>query len=254
MRVGFVEWPQGLQPHGDAWATIANALAGAKLDVLVANELPFGDWIAGAPLFDRDLAQRSVDLHEQGLSALAALPVGGIVTSRPSWDGERLCNEAVVIEGGAVRPVRRKRYLPAEPGWWETAWYQHGEDNFPTVVVQGLCVGILLCTEAMFNERARHYGRAGAQLIAIPRATGRPAPWRVAGQMAAIVSGSYVVSSNRVGAAPGGPTFGGEGFAYAPDGAPIAATSPAQPLAVIELDPAAVARQQREYPCYVIDN
>lgn len=250
MRVGLVEWPDGLQAHDGDWAAIAKAVSEAGLDVLITNELPFGKWIAARPTFDRDVAQRSIDLHDQGLAALAELPVSTIVTSRPVWAGKRLANEAVVLRGADLQPWRRKRYFPAEPGWFETEWYAAGENDFPTAEVAGVRTGILLCTEAMFNERARHYGRAGAGLIAIPRATGSAVMWRVAGQMAAIVSGSYVVSSNRRdGQTEAG--FGGDAFAYAPDGALLTTTSADNWLAVIEMNSRKVTWQHQSYPCFV---
>lgn len=250
MRVGLVEWPDGLQADDGDWAAIAKAVRATSLDVLITNELPFGEWIAAQPAFDRHVAQRSVDVHLVGLAALAALPVSTVVTSRPVWAGKRLANEAVVLRGGDVQPWRRKRYFPAEPGWFETEWYVAGRDGFATAEVEGTSTGILLCTEAMFNERARHYGRAGAGLIVIPRATGSGAMWRAAGQMAAIVSGSYVVSSNRRdGKTKAG--FGGDGFAYAPDGTLLTATSAESWLAVIETDFREVDRQKQSYPCYV---
>ena len=71
--------------------------------------------------------------------------------------------------------------------------------------------------------------------------------------MAALTGGAYVASSNRVGAAPGGLEFGGGGFAYAPGGDLIGATCADTPLVVFDLDPAALARRQREYPCYVAE-
>jgi N-carbamoylputrescine amidase len=71
--------------------------------------------------------------------------------------------------------------------------------------------------------------------------------------MAAIVSGSYVISSNRVGRSAHSPDFGGHGFAYAPDGSLLAETSAERSLLAIDLDPATARRQKSEYPCYVID-
>jgi N-carbamoylputrescine amidase len=51
----------------------------------------------------------------------------------------------------------------------------------------------------MFNEYARRFGRAGVQLIAVPRAMPPITAhmFDVVLQMAAVVSGAYVVSSNR---------------------------------------------------------
>src|ERR1700722_12733592 len=92
----------------------------------------------------------------------------------------------------------------------------------------GAKVGVLLCTEAMFNERARAYGKQGATLVVISRASGTEIePWKIAGAMASLVSGAYVASSNRIGVSSRATHFGGGGFAYDPQGrllaVPIAA-------------------------------
>jgi len=234
MRVGFVEWPGGLLPDSAEWRRVVIEVAHARLPILVTNELPFGYWVAREPIFDRKAAQASVDLHDHGLQALSALSAPTIITSRP-----------------VVRSLHRKQYFPAEPGWYETSWFDPGEDDFPLVEVTGVAIDILLCTELMFNERARRLGRQGASLIAIPRATGAADMWRTADRMAAIVSGAYVVSSNRVSSAQEDPGFGGDGFAYGPDGALLASTNRASGLSVIEVDLDAAAIQKSAYPCYV---
>jgi N-carbamoylputrescine amidase len=130
------------------------------------------------------------------------------------WSGKRLANEAFVLENGVVRPLHRKQYFPNEPGWFESEWYAGDSSGFGVAEVLGITVGVLLCTEAMFNERARAYGKQKASLIAVPRASGGDlASWKIAGAMASLVSGAYVVSSNRIGRSRGGAQFGGVGFA-----------------------------------------
>ena len=107
----------------------------------------------------------------------------------------------------------------------------------------------MLCTDAMFNEHARFYGRQGASLIAIPHAAGTATDdWLTAGKMAAIVSGSYVVSSNCVGTSDQEVIFGGASFAFAPDGALLAVTSVQEPLLVIDLDQGISAHRRLTYP------
>lgn len=252
MRIGFVQWPEALSPGSAEWTGLAEHVAMARLDLLVTNELPFGRWIAEDPAFDPHEAQASIDIHAAGLASLAQLDVPAILSSRPAWSGERLVNEAFVLNRGVAGRLHHKRYLPDEPGWFETSWYRGGPEDYNTVDIGGIRVGALLCTEAMFNEHARGYGRQGADLIAIPRATGTSLDaWLAAGKMAAIVSGSYVVSSNRVGLSRGGLMFGGAGFAFHPDGTLIAMTTASDPLLAITLDPAVSARQRKEYPCYV---
>ncbi len=254
MRVGFVEWPEGLQPFGPEWTRLAEQVTGARLELLITNELPFGRWIAADPIFDHETAQDSIAAHEAGLAALTALSVQAVLSSRPVWAGDRLANEAFVIEHGASRAIHRKRYFPAEPGWFEASWYVPGNNAFEAADVADLRVGVLLCTDAMFNEHARGYGRQGATLIAIPRASGTSMEmWQAAGKMAAIVSGAYVISSNRVGLSLNGPAFGGGGFAYYPDGSLLATTTPADMLVVAEIEPSVANRQRASYPCYVAE-
>ena len=76
--------------------------------------------------------------------------------------------------------------------------------------------------------------------------------WRAALAMAAIVSGCYVVSSNRAGA-QGDQVFGGKGFAFAPGGELIAETSAENPVATISIDLGRVAAAKAGWPCNICD-
>ena len=252
MRVGFVEWPEELAPYGSEWAGIASRLADARVEMLITNELPFGPWIADRKPFDRRAAQASIDAHAAGFEALAELGIPAIVSSRPVWAADRLLNQAVALEGGGIRAIHTKQYFPEEPGWYEASWYESGADCFNSADVSGLRMGVMLCTDAMFNEHARHYGRQGAVLIAMPRAAGASTDnWLTAGRMAALVSGSYVVSSNRYGRSKGGTVFGGAGFAFGPGGILLSTTDSANPLLIVDVEPELAVRQRSEYPCYV---
>jgi N-carbamoylputrescine amidase len=252
MRVGFVEWPDGLLPAGKEWDLIRAAVDRARPDLLITNELPFGPWLAGSGRFEADAARRSVELHDAGLAALADLDIPAVLSSRPVWAGDRLANEAFVLERSTLSPLHRKHFFPAETGWQETAWFHPDPGGFRAAQALGATLGALLCTEVMFNEFARAYGKAGAEIIAVPRATGDDhAQWATACAMAAIVSGAYVISSNRVGQVGQGPVFGGRGMAFGPDGSPLARTSAAEPLVLAEVDLGAARQRKAEYPCYV---
>jgi N-carbamoylputrescine amidase len=64
-------------------------------------------------------------------------------------------------------------------------------------------------------------------MIVVPRAAGRSLHrWHTAAAMAAIVSGCYVLSSNRVSGDAAESTFGGRGFAFSAAGELIAETTP----------------------------
>ncbi len=252
LRVAFVEWPDSLSVDDAQWGRVRDSVNNARPDLLITNELPFGPWLADGATFSEDAAHHSIHAHEKGLEGLIDLHLPAVISSRPVWNGKRLANEAFVLTGSAVRPMHRKQYFPNEPGWFETEWYAGDDSGFMPSEISGIKVGVLLCTEAMFNERARAYGRQGVSLIVLPRATGvDTSSWNIAAAMASLVAGSYVVSSNRVGRSSGGTVFGGGGFAYAPEGRLLAVTSSECPVQVVVLDPILSASAQRSYPCYV---
>jgi len=252
VRIAFVEWPEALSPQGSRWSALVDSVIAVHPDILVTNELPFGPWLADSTAFSENDAHLSILAHEKGLEGLIGLSIPAVISSRPVWNGKRLANEAFVVESGVVRPLHRKQYFPNEPGWFETEWYSGDGSGFQVADVLGIQVGVLLCTEAMFNEHARAYGKQKSSLLVVPRASGANIePWKIAGAMAALVSGAYVVSSNRVGLSTGGTRFGGGGFAYAPQGQLLAVTDSAQAVQAFDLDPELSVSAQLAYPCYV---
>lgn len=252
LRIAFVEWPDNLSTNHPRWRELKEAVAAARPDILVTNEMPFGPWIAEGAVFSQNEAALSVSAHEKGIEGLISLGIPAVISSRPVWNGIRLANEAFVLENGVVRPLHRKQYFPNESGWFESEWYAGDDSGFALAEVLGIKAGVLVCTEVMFNERARAYGKQGASLVVVPRASGvDQESWKIAGAMAALVSGAYVVSSNRVGRSKGGTVFGGGGFAFAPGGKLLAVTTAVNFVQALELDPEISVRARREYPCYV---
>ena len=252
LRIAFVEWPEALSTHDAGWRKLKDSVIAARPDILLTNELPFGPWIAEAAVFSEAEAHLSLRAHEKGLEGLIDLNLPAVVSSRPVWNGKRLANEAFLLENGVVRALHRKQYFPNEPGWFESEWYAGDASGFGVAAVLGIKIGVLVCTEAMFNERARAYGKQKASLLVIPRASGTNIEsWKIAGAMASLVSGAYVVSSNRVGRSRGGTEFGGGGFAYAPQGRLLAVTSQGNPVGSLDLDPEEATSAQESYPCYV---
>ena len=252
LRIAFVEWPEALSTGDAAWRKLRDSVIAARPDILVTNELPFGPWLAEAAVFSEAEAHLSLSAHEKGLEGLIDLNLPAVISSRPVWNGKRLANEAFVLENGIVRALHRKQYFPNEPGWFESEWYAGDASGFEVAEVLGVKVGVLVCTEAMFNEHARAYGKRKASLLVIPRASGTNLePWKIAGAMASLVSGAYVVSSNRIGRSRGGTEFGGGGFAYAPQGRLLAMTTAANPVRTFDLDAKETAFAQLAYPCYV---
>ena len=216
------------------------------------NEMPIGPWIADKSTFEEASAAASIASHESALHALRALPTA-VISSRPVRGKHKLANEAFLLADGVYRAVHHKHYFPQEVGFFEETWFAPHRPGFDCVEYCGVRIGVLLCTEILFTEWARHYRRQGAHVIVAPRASGADMlNWDTAARLAAIVSGCYVLSSNRVSErADARPHFGGRGFVYSPTGALLGETSNAMPFlsANIELD--LVAEAQHNYPCYV---
>jgi len=212
----------------------------------------FGEWYPAKSAFDQSLANEWVEQHERSLMALKALGAGNILSSRPVWGSSKLCNEAFLLTPNTYRAIHHKHFFPEEEGFYEATWFETQKPGFDTVDIGGIKAGVLLCTEVMFNEWARHYRRAGASLIAVPRAGGETmGHWHTAAKMTALTSGCYVVSSNRSGNGKDGQVFGGQGFAYDPNGVLLGVTNDINPVLTFELDMELVTSRQQEYPCYV---
>lgn len=252
MKLAVCQLPTNLLPHHPAWTDFARRVEPSRADLVLLNEMPFGAWISSRPTYDKDIAAASVDAHELALSALQKLPAA-VVSSRPIRGRSKLCNEAFLLTDGVYRPIHHKQYLPQQEGFFEKSWFACERPGFDVIRFRDLRIGVLLCTELMFTEWARHYRRQGAHVIVAPRASGSSRHrWDAAACMAAIVSGCYVLSSNRMSdGARSGPRFGGHGFAYSPVGELMGETSVAAPLLTVNIDLEAVEKAQRNYPCNV---
>ena len=254
MKVGVCEAPPELEVGTPAWEELCRRVRQESPDLFVLNEMPFGRWIAAAPEFDRGPWEDAVAAHENGLARLGELGASAVAGSRARELEGRRVNEAFLWSADAgVRGIHTKQFFPDEEGYHEARWFEGGERHFHVAEQAGFKAGFLLCTEMMFNERARAYGRDGAQLILSPRAVGEASlrRWLVAMRMAAVVSGCYVLTSNRGGTDANGQLFGGRGWIIDPAGDLVAQTSADTPVAFHDIDLEFVERAQKEYPCYV---
>ena len=254
ITVGVCEAPPAMEPGSQEWNILARSVRESSVDVFLINEMPFGPWISAGETFNADVWIQSCEIHENGMERLSELGAKVVLGSRPrELDGLRV-NEAFVwtaTEG--YRGVHTKQYFPDEAGYYEARWFQAGKRHFRTAPTGLAKVGFLICTEVMFNEHARRYGRDGAQIIAVPRAVGRGSlpRWLVAMRMSAVVSGCYVLSSNRGGFDANGQEFGGRGWIVDPNGDMVGQTSAASPVITTSIDLDWVHYAQGEYPCYV---
>lgn len=254
MQLGVCQNPSDLKPGTQAWQQLVDRTRQAWPDLLLLNEMPFGRWFSALAEPEQALFRESTKLHEAALDRLGELQAPWVLGSRPAWDNGSPVNQAFAwhrekgFTGGHT-----KQFFPEEEGFYEARWFERGAERFTTLQAGELRVGFMICTDVMFNEWARHYRRKGAHVIAVPRAVGPHTlkRWKTAMTMAAIVSGCYVISSNRAGTDAHGQTFGGCGWIFHPDGSLVAETSAERPLVTAELDPKAIEQARNDYPCYV---
>jgi N-carbamoylputrescine amidase len=246
-----------LDATGDRYE-LAERLRDEHSDLLLLPELPFAPWLPGRPTFHSGQWRAAVEAHDAGICQLSRLPVPAVVTSRPVEYGGRRYNEAFLwTAAGGYRALHVKSRLPAEAGFWETAWFEPGPDPDPVGVPCGAAlIAVAVCSELWDFERARSAGQAGVNLLAVPRATSASwnDRWLVAGRAAALTSGAFCLSSNRVldtGTHPGAssaPRFGGCGWVIDPDGMVLAQTTRHEPLVTVEIDLRHVDRARSTYP------
>ncbi|WP_298918382.1 carbon-nitrogen hydrolase family protein [uncultured Algimonas sp.] len=253
-RVTVGEFPAVFRVGAQEWALACEQVKRTETDLLVLNELPFGRWLPSSDTFDQEDFDQSVADHDAAIDALADFGARNVIGSRLMMqDGKRVNAGFVWREGQGVENFYTKQHVPNSLGYWEQQWYVPGERKFPVIDVGGVKVGMLICTDVMFNEHARHYGRNGAQLIVVPRAM--PPLMKdffdTAMRMASVSSGCYVASSNRTGVNDLNEPFEGRGVIYNPACQGMAQTSGLSTVAFSDIDLHAVAFKQTFYPCDV---
>lgn len=251
MRVTVCELNDTSPEFARDWEKLAEHVRREKSDLVLLPEMPFAPWLAAQRQFDAAMWRSAVEAHERWLQRLGELAPAGVVGTRPvTREGKRL-NEGFVWDiAEGYRIAHLKYYLPDDEGFWEASWYGRGDGVFAPQHIGDVRLGFLICTELWFMEWARAYGKAGAHLLVIPRCTGKPTleKWLTGGRAAAVISGAYVLSSNRFSPRA---DFGGQGWVIDPDGAVLGVTSQAQPFLTFEIDPQRAEAAKRTYPRYV---
>lgn len=245
MRVTVCEMPDDRKDFETAWEELIAYVRKQQSELVLLPELPFYPWVATTPQFDAQVWQMAQEAHEVMMQRLRELSASVVLGTHPLIEGALRLNRGFYwTPTDGYQGVHDKYYLPNEEGFYERCWFDRGRREFTLARVQEMAIGFLICSELMFNEWARYYGRQGANIIAVPRATGGHERWVVAARMAAIASGAFVISSNRA----QDQLFGGRGLVVGPDGDVLAATSRQAPFATVDIDLAESARAKKTYP------
>jgi predicted amidohydrolase len=241
-------------PDAAAQARLCGALAAAGergADLVVLPELPLHPWSPAkreARIEDAEppLGPRHRLLAEAAREASVAV-LGGVIVED---DGVRRNRALLLGRDGELLASYDKVHLPHEEGFWERDHYQPGDRAVPPVRVVGFPVGVQVCSDLNRPVLGQALAAAGALALLGPRATesGTWPRWRLVLQATALTASCYVLSVNRPRPEQGVP-LGGPSFAVGPDGEVILETT--EPLALVTLERAAVARAQADYPGYL---
>lgn len=253
MRTTVCELPHAPALLDAAWAGLCAHTRAEGASLVLLPEFAFVEpvWETLPPDAARwDAAVARADAWQARLHELGA---DWVVGARPVTVGGRRLNEGFAwSRSTGYRPLRRKFHLPDEPGGWEAHWFERGDAAFAQFAAGPLAFGLNICSELWALNTYGHYAdEGGFQAILSPRATAAATTdkWLAVGTVAAVRTGAYSLSSNRVDAAAG--TYGGAGWVISPDGVLLARTTPAQPYCTVALDLQAPAAAQATYPRYV---
>ncbi|MGA2777897.1 MAG: nitrilase-related carbon-nitrogen hydrolase, partial [Steroidobacteraceae bacterium] len=93
-----------------------------------------------------------------------------LVAGYPEYDGTRIFNSAIVIQGGRVIANHRKACLPNYRVFDEKRYFTPGVD--PTIIdLGGTKAGVLVCEDIWEPEPARQAKNAGAQVLLVINAS-----------------------------------------------------------------------------------
>jgi N-carbamoylputrescine amidase len=253
MRATVCELPAEMARLEGAWERLVAHVSTEASDLVLLPEMPFHRWLASTKDVDAGDWEAAIAAHDTWQARYPDLGDVTVLGARPVVvDGRRL-NEAFVWEGGEYRLAHHKYYLPDEDGFWEATWYDRGDGTFEVAETAHGAAGFMICSELWFLEHARAYGRAGAAIIANPRATEWASrdKWLAAGRVAAVSGGAFCLSSNRSGTDASGLRWGGYGWVVDPDGTVLATTSERAPYATVDIDLLDAEKARHTYPRYV---
>jgi N-carbamoylputrescine amidase len=251
MRVTVCELPQEPVAQAAAWDGLCRYVSRHGSDLVLLPEFAMVDAVWDAERFDAARWTKALAQADALLEQLPSLGAERVVGTRPTSEQGRRFNQGFLwSKRGGLAPLRRKYFLPAEPGGWETAWFDRGDPGFPAYHSRGLRFGLNICTELWALESYAAYAARGVQVILSPRATAAAttAKWFAAGVVAAVRSGAFSLSSNRVDSSG---ACGGAGWIIGPEGEVLARTSPEAPWITVDIDLASQAARRNGYPRYV---
>jgi N-carbamoylputrescine amidase len=252
MRVTVCELPHEPGELAAAWAALCQHTGSHASELVLLPELAMVEPVWQDELFDAARWAAAQATGELWRRRLAELRVSHVVGTRPvTLDGRRFNQGFLWSASGELVPLRRKFFLPDEPGSWEARWFDRGDSDFTDHHAGALSFGLNICTELWALETYAAYAARGVQAILSPRATAAATTsrWLSVGVVAAVRSAAFSLSSNRVD--PTG-ACGGVGWIIDPYGNILARTTRDVPFATVDVDLSTPAAARDGYPCSVL--
>jgi N-carbamoylputrescine amidase len=251
MRVTVCELPHEPGALERAWSALCAHTAREAPELVLLPELAMVEPIWETEQLDPARWRAAEKCCDGWLARLPELRAPYVVGTRPITVGGKRFNEGyLAFADGSTAPLRRKSFLPDEAGNWEARWFDRGDAPFPPFRAGAMSFGLNICTELWALESYADYARRGVHAILSPRATASATTgkWLAAGTVAAVRSGAFSLSSNRVD--PTG-ACGGIGWIIDPDGRILATTSCDAPFVTLDIDLDASTAARASYPRYV---
>jgi N-carbamoylputrescine amidase len=251
MKVTVCELPHQSEPLAACWAALCRHTKQQGAELVLLPEFAFVEPFWEAEQYEAARWAAAEAACGRWLQRLAELHAAHVVGTRPVTAAGNRFNEGFAWsrEGGLV-PLRRKYFLPDEPGGRESRWFARGDSGFPGYTAGALSFGLNICTELWALETYGAYAALNLNAILSPRATAAATThkWLAAGTAAAVRSGAFCLSSNRV---HRDGSCGGVGWIIGPDGEVLAKTSGETPFVTLDIQPAVAAAAKKTYPRYV---
>ena len=251
MRITVCELPHQSEELARLWDALCEHTLHHRSELVLLPEFAFVEPVWKAERFDPLRWAATEDMCDKWLRRLPELHAVHVVGARPATINGQQYNEGFVWSADrGVVPLRRKYFLPNEPGGWEGRWFTPGDAEFPRFTAGRLSFGLNVCTELWALETYLAYASLGINAILSPRATASATTnkWLSLGTVAAVRSGAFCLSSNRV---HSDGSCGGVSWIIGPDGDLLATTSAQTPFRTVDIDLEATTGALRTYPRYV---
>lgn len=258
MKVTVCELSDNEQDFINDWHQLKIHLDQNESQLLLLPELPFNKWIANEQDPTDAAKIKSIEKHEEWITALKQLNVKHVVYSKPVLSGGKFFNTAFVYDKvSGHRKIHAKSFFPQESHFWEESWYQPEElRTFDVIELPEIKIGVLICTEMWFTQYAREYAKQGIDILLCPRATGIESlsQWIRCGQTLSVISGAFCISSNKSGLGDNNFQWGGGGWIAEPVNGKLAGiTDSGEKFVTKDVDINKSRAAKNKYPLYVRD-